>query len=44
MTYEEREQALALMMLLAEGNRQIEAGDFRPVEDVFAELDADDER
>lgn len=44
MTFEEQEQTLALLRLLAEGNRQIEAGDFRPVEEVFAELDSDDER
>jgi prevent-host-death family protein len=41
-TYEEREETLALLKILAMGHRDIERGRFRSVEDVFAELDADD--
>ena len=41
-TYEEQEQTLALLKLLAMGNREIEQGQFRSAEEVFAELDADD--
>ena len=39
---EERENTLALLKLLALGNREIEQGKFRDAEDVFAELDATD--
>jgi prevent-host-death family protein len=38
-TYEEQEETLALLKILALGNREIELGKFRDVEDVFAELD-----
>ncbi len=38
-SYEERENTLALLKLLAIGNGQIEQGRFRDAEDVFAELD-----
>lgn len=38
-SYEEQEQTLALLKLLALGNREIEQGKFRDVEAVFAELD-----
>jgi prevent-host-death family protein len=38
-SYEERENTLALLKLLAMGNGQIEQGKFRDVEDVFADLD-----
>jgi prevent-host-death family protein len=41
-TYEEHEQTLALLKILALGNREIEKGRFRPVEDVFAEIDEED--
>lgn len=38
-SYEERENTLALLKLLALGNGQIEQGRFRDAEDVFTELD-----
>ena len=38
-TYEEQEETLALLKILALGNREIELGKFRDIEDVFAELD-----
>ncbi|MEQ1636135.1 MAG: type II toxin-antitoxin system Phd/YefM family antitoxin [Methylococcales bacterium] len=41
-SYEEQEQTLALLKLLALGNRDIEQGKFRDCEQVFAELDTVD--
>jgi prevent-host-death family protein len=41
-SYEERENTLALLKILAMGNREIELGTFRNAEDVFAELDRAD--
>ena len=38
-SYEEQEETLALLKILALGNREIEQGHFRPANDVFAELD-----
>jgi prevent-host-death family protein len=38
-SYEEQEETLALLRILALGNRDIEQGKFRDAEDVFAELD-----
>lgn len=38
-SYEERENTLAMLKLLALGNGQIEQGRFRDAEDVFTELD-----
>ena len=38
-TYEEQEEALALLKILALGNREIEEGRFRTAEQVFADLD-----
>ena len=38
-SYEERENTLALLKLLALGNAEIEQGRFRDAEDVFADLD-----
>ncbi len=38
-TYEEQQQTLALLKLLALGNQQIENGQFRPADEAFAELD-----
>lgn len=38
-SYEEQEETLALLKILALGNRDIEQGKFRNAEDVFAELD-----
>ena len=36
-SYEEQEETLALLKVLALGNREIEQGHFRPANDVFAE-------
>ena len=41
-SFEEQAEAMALLKLLALGNRQIELGQFQDMEDVFAELDKDD--
>lgn len=41
-TYEEHEETLALLKILALGNREIEQGNFRPVDDVLAEIDEED--
>ena len=38
-TYEEQEEALALLKVLALGNREIETGQFRNADEVFADLD-----
>jgi prevent-host-death family protein len=42
-SYEEQQATLALLKILALGNREIEQGKFRNVEDVFAELDQADQ-
>jgi prevent-host-death family protein len=39
-SYQEREETLALLKVLAMGNREIEQGRFRDAEDVFARMDA----
>lgn len=41
-SYEERENTLALLKILAMGNGQIEQGKFRDAEDVFADMDKAD--
>ncbi|MFS8975600.1 type II toxin-antitoxin system Phd/YefM family antitoxin [Cupriavidus necator] len=41
-SYEQQEEALALLKLLAMGTRDLEQGRFREVEDVFADLDKED--
>lgn len=41
-SFEEQEETLALLKILALGNREIELGKFRDAEDVFAELDKAD--
>lgn len=41
-SFEEQEETLALLKILAIGNREIEQGKFRDAEDVFAELDKAD--
>ncbi|EJL05334.1 MULTISPECIES: type II toxin-antitoxin system Phd/YefM family antitoxin [Pseudomonas] len=41
-SFEEQEETMALLKLLAIGNREIEEGNFRDAEDVFAELDRAD--
>ena len=38
-SYEEQEETLALLKILALGNREIEKGRFRPADDEFAALD-----
>jgi prevent-host-death family protein len=38
-SFEEQEDTMTLLKLLAMGNREIEEGKFRDAEDVFAELD-----
>ena len=43
-SYEEQEQTLAMLKILALGSREIEQGKFRDAEDVFAELDKADDR
>jgi prevent-host-death family protein len=41
-SYEEQEETLALLKILALGNREIELGKFRDVESVFTQLDKAD--
>jgi prevent-host-death family protein len=41
-SYEEHEETLALLKILALGNREIEQGHYRPADEVFAELDKAD--
>lgn len=41
-SYEEHEQTLALLKLLALDNREIKQGQFRDADDVLAELDKDE--
>ena len=43
-SFEEQEDTMALLKLLAMGNREMEDGKYRDVEDVFAELDEADHR
>lgn len=38
-TYEEQAETLAMLKLLAMGNREIEQGQFRSADEVFADLD-----
>ncbi|HEY4317123.1 MAG TPA: type II toxin-antitoxin system Phd/YefM family antitoxin [Herbaspirillum sp.] len=41
-SWEEQEETLAFLKVLALGNRGIEQGQFRDAEDVFADLDKSD--
>lgn len=41
-SYEEHEETLSLLKLLALGNREIEQGQFRSADEVFGELDKED--
>lgn len=41
-SYEQQEEALALLKILAMGNRDIEQGRFRDAEEVFADLDKEE--
>ncbi|MGD0960557.1 MAG: type II toxin-antitoxin system Phd/YefM family antitoxin [Methylomonas sp.] len=43
-TYEEQEDTMAMLKILALGNHEIEQGKFRDVEDVFDELDNADRK
>jgi prevent-host-death family protein len=43
-TYEEQEETLSLLKLLALGNREIEQGNYRSASDIFAELDREETR
>ncbi|KJH88202.1 prevent-host-death protein [Pseudomonas fluorescens] len=42
-SFEEQEDTMALLKLLAMGNQEIEEGKFRAIEDIFSELDNQDE-
>ena len=42
-SWEQQEQTMALLKLLALGNRQVEAGQHKPADTVLASLDNDDE-
>ncbi|TDR82114.1 type II toxin-antitoxin system Phd/YefM family antitoxin [Paludibacterium purpuratum] len=42
-SYEEQEQTLALLKTLAIGNHEIMQGEFRSTEEVFAEMDMDEQ-
>jgi prevent-host-death family protein len=42
-SWEENEETLALLKILAMGNKQIEAGEFQSADEVFTELDKADE-
>ncbi|MBS0452087.1 MAG: type II toxin-antitoxin system Phd/YefM family antitoxin [Proteobacteria bacterium] len=41
-SYEEHAETLALLKILALGNREIEQGKFRSATEVFAEMDKED--
>ena len=41
-SYEQQEEALALLKILALGERDLEQGRFRDADELFAELDAED--
>ncbi|MDE2056352.1 MAG: type II toxin-antitoxin system Phd/YefM family antitoxin [Betaproteobacteria bacterium] len=41
-SFEEQEETLALLKILALGNREIEQGKFRDAKDFFAEMDKAD--
>ncbi|MCJ8203100.1 type II toxin-antitoxin system Phd/YefM family antitoxin [Pseudomonas sp. RGM2987] len=41
-SFEEHEETMALLKLLAMGNQEIEKGEFREIEEVFADLDRTD--
>lgn len=43
-SFEQRENTLALLKILALGQREIDRGEFRDAEDVFTELDQQDAR
>ncbi len=43
-SFEEQEEAFALLKILAMGNREIELGKFRSAEEVFADIDKADDQ
>lgn len=43
-SYEDYEQSLALLKILTLGNREIEQGQFRSANNVFADLNRDDDQ
>lgn len=43
-SYEEHEEALALLKILALGHREIEQGQFRSAAEVFGELDGEEDQ
>ncbi|WP_434626496.1 type II toxin-antitoxin system Phd/YefM family antitoxin [Pseudomonas sp. Z1-14] len=43
-SFEEQEDTMALLKLLAMGNQEIENGKFREIEEVFGELDKADDQ
>lgn len=42
-SYEEQEQTMALLKILAMGSKEIQQGKFRDAEDFFADLDRSEE-
>ncbi|WP_342119198.1 type II toxin-antitoxin system Phd/YefM family antitoxin [Pseudoduganella sp. OTU4001] len=42
-SYEEHQETLAMLKLLALGKQQLENGEYRDAEDVFSELDSKDD-
>lgn len=42
LAYEQQQETMALLKILALGRRELEAGRFRSAEDVLADLDGDD--
>lgn len=40
-TFEEYEETLATLKILAQGNQQIDQGQFRSADELFSELDSD---
>ncbi len=41
-SYEEQAETLAMLKLLALGNKEIEAGQYRPADEVFADLEGEE--
>jgi len=41
-SFEDQQQTMALLKILAMGQRDYEAGNYRPVDEFLAELDAED--
>jgi len=43
LSYEQQEETLALLKLLAMGDRDLEQGRFRDADELFAEIDSEDQ-